>query len=92
MGMSILMMFTMDFARFAKPEDERYHIGVTFGWVYYLLTFLVNGLIGILLCSTFGITFDELAGQESALPVNIVNLAGSSACCSSRSRSSASTR
>ena len=49
MGIWILMMFTLDFARFAKPEDEKYHIGVTFGWVYYLLTFLVNGLIGILL-------------------------------------------
>ena len=76
MGIWILMMFTMDFARFAKPEDERYHIGVTFGWAYYLLTFLVNGLIGILLCSTFGITFEELAGKESALPVSIVNLTG----------------
>jgi purine-cytosine permease-like protein len=76
MGIWILMMFTMDFARFAKPEDEAYHVGVTFGWAYYVLTFLVNGLLGILLCSTFGITFDELAGQESALPVNIVNLTG----------------
>jgi hypothetical protein len=54
----------------------RYHVAITFGWLYYLLTFLVNGLVGILLVSTFGITFDELAGQESALPVSIVNLTG----------------
>jgi purine-cytosine permease-like protein len=74
MGIWILMMFTFDFARFARPQDERYHVAVTFGWLYYTLTFLVNGLLGILLVSTFGITFDELAGQESALPVQIVNL------------------
>ena len=76
MGVWILMMFTLDFARFARPEDEGYHRAITFGWLYYLLTFLVNGLIGILLVSTFDISFDELAGQESALPVSIVGLTG----------------
>jgi purine-cytosine permease-like protein len=76
MGVWILMMFTMDFARLARPRDERYHTAITFGWLYYLLTFGVNGLLGILLVSTFGITFEQLAGQESALPVNIVNLTG----------------
>lgn len=76
MGVWILMMFTMDFARLARPEDERYHTAITFGWLYYLLTFGINGLLGILLVSTFGITFEQLAGQESALPVNIVNLTG----------------
>jgi purine-cytosine permease-like protein len=76
MGVWILMMFTMDFARLARPKDERYHVAVTFGWAYYTLTFLVNGLVGILLVSTFGITFAQLAGQESALPVSIVNLTG----------------
>jgi purine-cytosine permease-like protein len=76
MGVWILMMFTMDFARLARPADERYHTTITFGWLYYLLTFMVNGLLGILLVSTFGISFEELAGQESALPVSIVNLTG----------------
>lgn len=76
MGVWILMMFTMDFARLARPQDERYHVAVTFGWAYYTLTFMVNGLVGILLVSTFGITFKQLAGQESALPVSIVNLTG----------------
>ena len=33
MGVWILMMFTMDFARFAKPEDEGYHRAITFGWL-----------------------------------------------------------
>jgi purine-cytosine permease-like protein len=76
MGVWILMMFTMDFARLSRPEDHRYHSAITFGWLYYLLTFMVNGLVGILLVSTFGISFKELAGQESALPVQIVNLTG----------------
>jgi purine-cytosine permease-like protein len=76
MGVWILMMFTMDFARLGRREDERYHVAITFGWLYYVLTFLVNGLVGILLVSTFGITLAQLAGQESALPVQIVNLTG----------------
>lgn len=76
MGVWILMMFTMDFARLGRKEDDGYHTAVTFGWLYYVITFLINGLVGILLVSTFGISFDELAGQESALPVSIVNLSG----------------
>lgn len=76
MGVWVLMMFTMDFARLGRPQDQAYHSAVTFGWVFYILTFLVNGLIGILLVSTFDISFEELAGQESALPVSIVGLTG----------------
>ena len=75
MGVWILMMFTFDFARFARPADE----GTTGDHVrlgVLPLTFLLNGLIGILLVSTFDISFDELAGQESALPVEIVGLTG----------------
>jgi len=76
MGVWVLMMFTMDFARLSRRADQRFHTIVTFGWVYYTLTFLVNALVGILLVSTFGITFAQLAGQESALPVSIVGLTG----------------
>jgi purine-cytosine permease-like protein len=76
MGVWVLMLYTMDFARLARPRDARYHTAVTFGWLYYTLTYLVNGLLGILLVSTFGITFEQLAGQESALPVQIVSLTG----------------
>jgi purine-cytosine permease-like protein len=76
MGVWVLMLFTMDFARLARPEDEAFHRNVTFGWVFYATVFLFNGLLGILLVSTFGITFAQLAGQESALPVSIVDLTG----------------
>jgi purine-cytosine permease-like protein len=76
MGVWILMMFTFDFARLARPRDERYHVAVTFGFAYYVMTFMINGLIGILLVSSFGITFAGLAGKESALPVDIVGVTG----------------
>jgi len=76
MGVWILMMYTMDFARLSRPEDRRYHTNITFGWLFYVLSFGVNGLLGILLVSTFGISFEDLAGQESALPVRIVGLTG----------------
>jgi hypothetical protein len=49
MGVWILMMYTMDFAKLGRPQNRRFHTTVTFGWVFYTLTFLVNGLIGIFL-------------------------------------------
>ncbi|HEU4973613.1 MAG TPA: hypothetical protein VFT50_00885 [Baekduia sp.] len=76
MGVWVLMLYTMDFGRLARPKDATYHTNITFGWLFYLGTFLFNGLLGILLVSTFGISFADLAGQESALPVSIVNLTG----------------
>jgi purine-cytosine permease-like protein len=76
MGVWILMMFTFDFARLARPKDERFHVAVTFGLAYYVMTFVINGLIGILLVSAFGISFAGLAGKESALPVDIVGVTG----------------
>ncbi len=52
MGVFILMMFTMDYARFGRREDERFHGIITFGPVFYLLTWLVNGVAGIYLALT----------------------------------------
>ena len=49
MGVWILMMYTMDFARLGRRSDTAYHGTVTFGWVFYSLTFLGNGLVGIFL-------------------------------------------
>ena len=76
MGVWILMMFTIDFARLARPEDGATTRRSRSAGSTTSLTFLVNGLVGILLVSTFGISFEELAGQESALPVQIVSLTG----------------
>ncbi|MQY26439.1 purine-cytosine permease family protein [Nocardia aurantia] len=49
MGIYITMPTTIDFARFARREDERFHEVVTFGWVFYLLLFILNGFAGIYL-------------------------------------------
>jgi purine-cytosine permease-like protein len=76
MGVWILMMFTFDFARLARPKDEKFNVTITFGFAYYIMTFVINGLIGILLVSSFGIDFAGLAGKESSLPVDIVGLTG----------------
>lgn len=76
MGIFVLMMYTMDFARLSKPRDERFHIGITFGFGYYLFTFVVNALIGIALVSALGLNFAELAGRESALPAGVIDITG----------------
>lgn len=52
MGVWILMMFTYDFARFGKQEDADYHGNINFGAPFYLITFLVNGLVGIFLAAS----------------------------------------
>ena len=70
MGVWILMMFTMDFARLARPEDERYHIGD-----HVRLAVLPADVPGqrprsaSCSCRRSASRFEELAGQESALPV-----------------------
>lgn len=52
MGMWIMMMYTFDFARFSKREDQRFHGLVTFGPAFYSFIFLVSGLVGIYLANT----------------------------------------
>jgi purine-cytosine permease-like protein len=52
MGVWVQMMFTMDYARYGRPEDARFNSIVTFGPVFYLLTWSLNGLIGLFLLFT----------------------------------------
>ncbi len=52
MGIFITMPTTVDFARFADRRDEKFHENVTFGWVFYLMLFVVNGVAGIYLVQT----------------------------------------
>ena len=52
MGVWILMMYTWDFGRFGKTEDKTFHGYFTFGPVFYVLTFLINGAVGIFLAHT----------------------------------------
>jgi purine-cytosine permease-like protein len=51
-GMQLLMMITLDIGRFGRREDIRYHTLVTFGLPFYVLTFLVNTLVGIFLAAS----------------------------------------
>jgi hypothetical protein len=52
MGVWIMMMFTFDYARFGRKEDEGYHSLFNFGSPFYVLALLINGAIGIFLVST----------------------------------------
>jgi len=49
MGIWLLMPTTVDFARFARKGDERFHETITFGPLFYSWLFLVNGLAGAFL-------------------------------------------
>lgn len=49
MGVWVLMMFTMDYARFGRTADSNYHARFNFGMPFYLVTFLLNGAIGVYL-------------------------------------------
>lgn len=71
MGVWVMMMYTFDYARLAKPRDAKFHGTVTFGWVFYLFTFGVNGLIGIYILDCWGI-----AGSESGVVQAVVNSLG----------------
>ncbi|KAK43523.1 allantoin permease [Caballeronia jiangsuensis] len=52
MGVWVLMMYTFDYARFGKNRDSKYHGRYNFGMPFYVLTFLVNGAVGIYLVAT----------------------------------------
>ena len=52
MGVWVMMLFTVDFARFGRRADATFHGVVSFGPVFYLTTFLVNGLVGIFIAHT----------------------------------------
>ncbi|GII63735.1 hypothetical protein Skr01_38200 [Sphaerisporangium krabiense] len=52
MGIWLLMPTTVEFARLGRPKDLRFHQNVTFGWVYWVWLFLLNGLAGIFLTRT----------------------------------------
>lgn len=47
LGLSLMVPVGVDFGRFAKAADRRFHTNLTFGFVFYLWTFGVNGLVGI---------------------------------------------
>ncbi|MEI8634453.1 hypothetical protein P4S72_25340 [Vibrio sp. PP-XX7] len=52
MGVWVLMLYTFDFARFGKQEHNHYHARINFGMPFYLITFLLNGIVGIYLAAS----------------------------------------
>jgi hypothetical protein len=51
MANTVLAMYMWDFARYGREEDIGFHRLVTFGPLFYSLTYLLNGAIGIFLAS-----------------------------------------
>lgn len=49
MGIWLTMPTTVDFARLGRREDETFHRNVTFGWLFYVWLFALNGAAGIFL-------------------------------------------
>jgi hypothetical protein len=52
MGVWVLMMYTFDYARFGAPKDADYHARFNFGAPFYMVAFLLNGLVGIFLAAS----------------------------------------
>ena len=52
MGVWVLMMYTYDYGRFGREEDADFHARVSFGMPFYLVTFLLNGMVGIFLAAS----------------------------------------
>lgn len=71
-GDLVLVMFTMEWARLGRTDDLRFASAVTFGPVFYVITFLVNGLIGIYLFNMLDV--EQLA--EGELAASIVGVTG----------------
>jgi purine-cytosine permease-like protein len=72
MGIFLLMPSTVDFARFARREDEGFHKVVTFGPLFYIWLFLGNGLAGIFLVRT--VLPNEPAAETGVIQALIATL------------------
>jgi purine-cytosine permease-like protein len=73
MGVWIMMPFTWDYARLARKGDTRFHRWLTFGPLFYVLTLLVNALVGIFLANSLAA---EGGLSELSAVSAIVGLAG----------------
>ncbi|MET0450267.1 MAG: permease [Mycobacterium sp.] len=71
MGVWVMMMYTYEFARLGRSQHQRFHGTVTFGWVFYLLTFGVNGLVGIYLVTAW-----KVEGTETGVVTAILSSLG----------------
>lgn len=72
LGVWVLMMYVMDYAALGKRKDIGFHTKYTFTWVFWVLTYGVNALVGIFL--TF--TIPGLDVSETGLSGGLVRLMG----------------
>ncbi|WLG48526.1 cytosine permease [Pseudomonas sp. FP1742] len=73
MGICVNMMVTAEFSRFGKPADAKFHGLITFGPVFYLALFVVNGLAGVFIMDT---VFPGLKASERGIAEAILNASG----------------
>ncbi|MGO1543595.1 MAG: purine-cytosine permease family protein [Gulosibacter sp.] len=73
MGIFVLFPETQDAGRFAKKSDSKFHQHVTFGWAFYGVAYLFNGLVGIAI-----VGFAAHAGEitESGVVQGIIDSLG----------------
>jgi hypothetical protein len=52
LGNTVIFMFSQDYARFGRREDETYHAVLNFGYPFYAVAYGVNGVVGLFLVGT----------------------------------------
>jgi hypothetical protein len=69
MGAWMQMIFTLEFSRFGREKDLGFHRIVTFGPVFFIATYLINGVAGIYLVQAhnLGTSVDEAGIVRSIL-------------------------
>lgn len=72
LGVMIMMMFTMDYASLGRKADMKFHRTITFGWVFYVLAYGVNALVGIWLV----FTIVDIEPSEAGIAQGIVGMMG----------------
>lgn len=65
LGLCLNSAMSVDLGRFGKLEDEKFHSQVTFGWIFSLLLFVVNGVAGIFLVQS--VIPDEPAAETGVV-------------------------
>ena len=73
MGIFVLFPETQDAARFAREQDLKFHQNVTFGWAFYGVAYLFNGLAGIAIVGFAG-SGDEVS--EGGVVQGIIDTLG----------------
>lgn len=67
-GLAVLVMVAIDFARFGRVANERYHRLLNFGAPFFAVTYGVNGFVGIFLVATVSLaTVTETSVLDATL-------------------------